>query len=90
MNMLPPLPVSLANPQVQQKIEKQMTQDESFNFTLQSMKSFHNPSILNTIATIYEIDQNGSNYPPQLFDPEVHVTSFLFGFCVCNMRLIGI
>ena len=85
MNLLPPSPGGVADSKVQERILTYLSKDESFNFSLQSMKSFHNPSILNKIATIYEINQNGSNYPEDLFNPQV---LDLFFFLFSKLRAL--
>jgi len=71
--LLPPEPPGRPNPAVQDKIRNFVAVAQktgrSFNQTLDQMKDFHNPSILDKIAGLYEIDQLASNYPRDIFDP---------------------
>jgi len=70
MNLLPPEPTGQANPQVQANIKRLLSKTTSFNFSLQDMKQFHNPSFLDRIAKSLAIDRHASNFIPEIYDPK--------------------
>lgn len=59
------------DPHPQAKVVRFLNQSQSFNTALQCSKNFHNPYILSKIAKLYNIDQTGSNYPPDIYNPQV-------------------
>ena len=46
-----------------------MRQGMDMNKSIQSMKSFRNPSIYEKLITFCNIDEFGTNLPPEIFDP---------------------
>lgn len=70
MRLIPPEPTGRPDPVLQEKIIKYLNTGKSFNSTLQGKKEFHNPYILNKITQIYKIDQRGSNYLTDIYDPK--------------------
>lgn len=70
MDLLPPEPSGTADPQVQAKIKMMLQKTSSFNYALQDMKQFHNPSLLDRISKQYKIDEHGSNYLPEIYNPK--------------------
>lgn len=70
MRLIPPEPPGRSSSNVQEKIVKFLSMDRNFNATLQGNKQFHNPYILDKIAQLYSIEQKGSNYPPDIYDPK--------------------
>jgi hypothetical protein len=43
--------------------------ERSINMTLKQSKAFKNPDILEKLITFCEINEIGSNYPKDIFDP---------------------
>jgi len=70
MNLLPPEPTGQADPHVQAKIKLLLSKTTSFNFSLQDMKQFHNPSFLDRIVKDFSINRHSSNFIPEIFDPK--------------------
>jgi len=73
MKLLPPEPSGKPNPEVQEKIraflQKKKAMGVTFNESMLQQKEFHNPYILSKIAETYKIDQTGSNYPRDTYNP---------------------
>eukprot|EP00457_Paulinella_chromatophora_P002916 gb/GEZN01002921.1/.p1 GENE.gb/GEZN01002921.1/~~gb/GEZN01002921.1/.p1 ORF type:complete len:459 (-),score=119.69 gb/GEZN01002921.1/:728-2104(-) len=73
MDLIPPPPYKPCSEALQEKIttflERALQSKVSFNQSLQNRKEFHNPYILEKIARDYQIEQDGTNYPPHLYDP---------------------
>ncbi|KAI9033266.1 HCNGP-like protein-domain-containing protein [Hyaloraphidium curvatum] len=70
--VLPPEPEGAVDPQLQAKMEKwtQLKREgTSFNKALMNNKAFRNPSIMNKLIEFLDLDQFGSNFPPDSFDP---------------------
>lgn len=68
---LPPEPVAPCSKELQEKIEKlwekkQMGMD--MNSVIQNKKAFRNPSIYAKLIQFCDIDELGTNFPPELYD----------------------
>jgi len=68
---LPPEPPSQCSRELQEKIEKlwekkQMGMD--MNAVIQNKKAFRNPSIYAKLIQFCDIDELGTNFPPELYD----------------------
>lgn len=61
------------DPEVQKRIRSFLAfarkTGKTFNGNLVSKKDFGNPYLLSTIVSMFEIDENGSNFPADKFDP---------------------
>jgi HCNGP-like protein len=60
------------SPSLQNRVDRLLANRQRgrhFNDALQNMKSFMNPSMVDTVAEAFDIDQTGSNYPPSVYDP---------------------
>lgn len=70
---LPPEPLAKCNKRLQEKIaslhEKRKREGTNLNNTIQRRKDFRNPSIYEKLIEFCGIDEKGTNYPPELFDP---------------------
>jgi len=71
MNLLPLEPPGKPDPALEEKVKKFLRNPQNFNASLMSMKTFHNPYILNKIVDQYRIDNTATNYPEDMYDPEV-------------------
>lgn len=40
-----------------------------FNDSVRNLRQFQNPYMLDNAATLFDIDQHGSNYPEHIYDP---------------------
>jgi hypothetical protein len=76
---LPPLPSQAADAAVVEKIKHYMSlkEEQGFDLTdsIRSKKNFGNPYIFNIAVEHFKIDEIGSNYPPELFDPHGYAES---------------
>lgn len=70
---LPPEPKSKCPQELQDKItkmyEKMRTNNMDMNKLIQERKEFRNPSIYEKLIQYCDIDELGTNYPPELYDP---------------------
>jgi len=69
---LPPEPTGQCSRDLQEKIEKMWRRkvDEriDFNYMIQNKKAFRNPSIYSKLILHLNIDELGTNFPPELYD----------------------
>ena len=76
---LPPLPSQAADAAVVEKIKHYMSlkEEQGFDLTdsIRSKKNFGNPYIFNIAVEHFKIDEIGSNYPSELFDPHGYTES---------------
>ncbi|XP_031548791.1 SAP30-binding protein-like [Actinia tenebrosa] len=72
--VLPPEPTGRCSNSVQKRIvdslENKKRNGIDFNAKIQKMKDFRNPSIYEKLVSFLNIQENGTNYPPELYDPE--------------------
>lgn len=70
---LPPEPIAKCSKKLQEKIaslhEKRKREGTNLNNTIQRRTDFRNPSIYEKLIEFCGIDEKGTNYPPELFDP---------------------
>lgn len=70
---LPPEPRTKCPQELQDKItkmyEKMKTHNMDMNKIIQERKEFRNPSIYEKLIQYCEIDELGTNYPPEIYDP---------------------
>lgn len=70
---LPPEPKGKCPQELQDKItkmyEKMRTSNTDMNKMIQERKEFRNPSIYEKLIQFCDIDELGTNYPPELYDP---------------------
>lgn len=70
---LPPEPKGKCPQELQDKItnmyDKMRTNNMDMNKLIQQRKEFRNPSIYEKLIQFCEIDELGTNYPPELYDP---------------------
>lgn len=70
---LPTEPKGKCPPDLQDKItklyEKMKTHNMDMNKIIQERKEFRNPSIYEKLIQFCDIDELGTNYPPELYDP---------------------
>jgi len=73
MPQLPPEPTGRCSNKLQEKIlkllEKKHREDLDLNTSIQKRKDFRNPSIYKKLLSYLNLDETGSNYPKNLFDP---------------------
>ncbi|NXR17306.1 S30BP protein, partial [Cinclus mexicanus] len=70
---IPPEPPGRCSNQLQDKIEKlyerKMKECMDMNYIIQKKKAYHNPSIYEKLIQFCSIDEIGTNYPKDMFDP---------------------
>ncbi|KAF8764310.1 SAP30-binding protein-like isoform X1 [Argiope bruennichi] len=69
---LPPEPVGRCSKSLQEKISElyeKKTQGKDMNASIQRRKDFRNPSIYEKLIQFCNIDEQGTNYPPETYDP---------------------
>ncbi|XP_075920650.1 SAP30-binding protein isoform X1 [Petromyzon marinus] len=70
---LPPEPIGRCSNQLQEKIvrlyERKVHQGIDLNVVIQQKKEFRNPSIYEKLIQFCGIDELGTNYPKDIFDP---------------------
>ncbi|NXS29955.1 S30BP protein, partial [Pomatostomus ruficeps] len=70
---IPAEPPGRCSDQLQEKIrklyERKMKEGMDLNHIIQSMKEFRNPSIYEELVQFCAIDEIGTNYPKDVFDP---------------------
>eukprot|EP00743_Colponemidia_sp_Colp-15_P011007 GILK01012215.1.p1 GENE.GILK01012215.1~~GILK01012215.1.p1 ORF type:complete len:217 (-),score=26.00 GILK01012215.1:149-799(-) len=74
---LPPSPRGECDPELERKIRQFFLLKERGRTVageLRASKAFSNPDILQKIVSFYDIDEIGSNYPPDIFDPHTVAT----------------
>lgn len=71
---LPPEPRDRCAPALQEKItrlyERKLRDRCDMNASIQMRKDFRNPSIYEKLVAYCEIDELGTNYPPEMFNPQ--------------------
>jgi len=71
--MLPPEPPGRCSAQLQEKIarlyDKKMREGKDMNASIQRRKDFRNPSIYEKLISFCLIDELGTNYPPEVYNP---------------------
>jgi len=69
---LPPEPTGSCSREIQEKIEKmwrrKVDDRVDFNYMIQNKKAFRNPSIYEKLIEHLNIDELGTNFPPELYD----------------------
>lgn len=79
--VLPPEPKGKCAPELQDKItkmyEKMRTNNMDMNKLIQERKEFRNPSIYEKLIQFCDINELGTNYPPELYDPMQWTSKFL-------------
>lgn len=72
---LPPEPPGRCSKTLQEKIarmmEKKRTQHMNLNEYVQRKKEFRNPSIYDKLVNFIGIDEHGTNFPKELYDPSI-------------------
>ncbi|XP_052234269.1 SAP30-binding protein-like [Dreissena polymorpha] len=72
---LPPEPPTKCSKQLQEKIaalhERKLKEGLNLNKTIQNRVDFRNPSIYEKLIEFCGIDEKGTNYPPELYDPSI-------------------
>ncbi|NXT16450.1 S30BP protein, partial [Prunella fulvescens] len=70
---IPPEPPGRCSNQLQDKIQKlyerKMKEGMDMNYIIQNKKEFRNPSIYEKLIQFCSIDEIGTNYPKDMFDP---------------------
>ncbi|NXS86643.1 S30BP protein, partial [Erpornis zantholeuca] len=70
---IPPEPPGRCSNQLQNKIQKlyemKMKEGMDMNYMIQRKKEFHNPSLYEKLIQFCSIDEIGTNYPKDVFDP---------------------
>lgn len=70
---IPPEPLGRCSNQLQDKIkklyERKMKEGMDMNYIIQRKKEFRNPSIYEKLIQFCSIDELGTNYPKDMFDP---------------------
>lgn len=70
---LPPEPKAKCPTELQEKItksyEKMKTNNIDMNKIIQERKEFRNPSIYEKLISFCDINELGTNYPPEIYDP---------------------
>uniref|UniRef100_A0A7N4PUH8 SAP30 binding protein n=1 Tax=Sarcophilus harrisii TaxID=9305 RepID=A0A7N4PUH8_SARHA len=70
---IPPGPPGKCSSQLQDKIEKlyerKIKERMDMNYLIQRKKEFRNPCIYEKLVQYYSIDEFGTNYPKDIFDP---------------------
>ncbi|XP_059610172.1 SAP30-binding protein [Phlebotomus argentipes] len=70
---LPPEPKGKCAPELQEKInnlyEKMKNSNMDMNKVIQERKEFRNPSIYEKLIQFCDINELGTNYPPEIYDP---------------------
>lgn len=69
---LPPEPAGHCSKQLQEKIDKMWKRKNEeridFNYMIQNKKAFRNPSIYEKLILHLNIDELGTNFPPEMYD----------------------
>ncbi|XP_053384836.1 SAP30-binding protein-like isoform X2 [Mercenaria mercenaria] len=72
---LPPEPVAKCSKMLQEKIaslhERKLKEGLDLNRNIQNRVDFRNPSIYEKLIEFCGIDEKGTNYPPELYDPSI-------------------
>ncbi|XP_064634928.1 SAP30-binding protein-like [Lineus longissimus] len=71
---LPPEPPGRCSTHLQKKINsfyEKMHKGQNLNKTIQRRKDFRNPSIYEKLIEYCHINEKGTNYPPELYDPSI-------------------
>ncbi|GFO22493.1 sap30-binding protein [Plakobranchus ocellatus] len=72
---IPPEPPGKCSAELQKKIEdsfeKMRREGLDLNRIIQSKKHFRNPSIYEKLIAFCHIDEKGTNFPPELYDPHI-------------------
>lgn len=71
--LLPPKTTQLCDPALQEKLARfhvLASQGRSINTNLKAAKAFKNPDILEKLISYCEVNEIGSNYPKEIYDPE--------------------
>lgn len=68
---LPPEPQGRCSKHLQDKISKCYRKYANMNPKIQNNKEFRNPSIYEKLISYLSIDQLGTNYPKEMYDPHV-------------------
>lgn len=71
---LPPEPTERCSNKLQVKILKlyqKMQNGMDLNASIQRRKDFRNPNIYEKLISYCNIDEKGTNYPPELYDPSI-------------------
>jgi len=72
---IPSEPLGQCSQQLQQKIEtmyeRMRREGLDLNRIIQNKKTFRNPSIYEKLIDFCHIDQKGTNFPPEIYDPHI-------------------
>lgn len=69
---IPPEPPGKCSESLQRKIEESLQRKNyDLNRIIQSKKHFRNPSIYDKLIDFCRIDEKGTNFPPELYDPHI-------------------
>ncbi|XP_046330092.2 SAP30-binding protein-like isoform X3 [Haliotis cracherodii] len=72
---IPPEPAGRCSKELQEKIarnyERMMKSGYSHNVMIQKRKDFRNPSIYEKLIEFLHIDEKGTNFPPDIFNPQM-------------------
>lgn len=98
---LPPEPKGKCPPELQEKIThlyEKMKDGLDMNRVIQDKKEFRNPSIYDKLIQFCDINELGTNYPPEIYDPlqwgkyflltKVIIGFFFFIFLIYRQRII--
>ena len=80
--VLPPQPPGKPSKKVQEKIQemydKMKRSGSNMNTSIQCRKDFRNPSIYEKLIEFIGIDEKGTNFPPNLYNPSIWGTGSYF------------
>ena len=85
--MLPPPVVGRVDPETTillSKMVKQHYNGYDFNKIIRNKKSYRNPSIYSKLIDYFEIEEGGSNFPKDVFDPKAYRTDHKHNYKVRN------
>lgn len=91
---LPPEPKGKCPQDLQDKItkmyEKMRTNNMDMNKLIQERKEFRNPSIYEKLIQFCDIDELGTNYPPEIYDPAQWTSKYRSGAVTFNLQISGL
>jgi len=72
---LPPAPVGKSDPKVVEMLSNMWNKHQNgydFNAIIRNKKSYRNPSIYSKLIDFFEIEEGGSNFPKDVFEPRAY------------------
>lgn len=86
---LPPEPKGKCAPELQEKIntfyERMRTHNLDMTRVIEERKDFRNPSIYEKLIQFCDIDEFGTNYPPEIYDP-LRWGELLYNISMCEVN----